>query len=163
MSKAKFEGIAMSTFEPRIVVFACNWCSYAGADLAGVSRLQYPPNVRLIKTMCSGGVSPVFVLKAFLSGADGVIVTGCHIGDCHYINGNEKCEVSIEQTKEIMETLGMDPERLHLQWISAAEGQIFAETMIQFTEKIRSMGEFLPERKHAHKDAQKKDIAKRAS
>ena len=153
----------MTIFEPRIVVFACNWCSYAGADLAGVSRLQYPPNVRLIKTMCSGGVSPVFVLKAFLGGADGVIVTGCHIGDCHYINGNEKCEINIEQTKEIMETLGIDPERLHLQWISAAEGQIFAETMTTFTGKMRAKGKFLPEARLPKKGKEENTVSKRAS
>jgi F420-non-reducing hydrogenase iron-sulfur subunit len=157
------KGKEMSDFEPRIVVFACNWCSYAGADLAGVSRLQYPPNVRLIKTMCSGGVSPVFILKAFLGGVDGVIVTGCHIGDCHYIDGNEKCEINIEQTKELMETLGINQERLHLQWISAAEGQIFAETMTQFTEKIKSLGRFLPEGVLTGKNQQKNKVSKRAS
>ena len=153
----------MNIFEPKILVFACNWCSYAGADLAGVSRLQYPHNVRLIKTMCSGGVSPVFVLKSFLGGADGVIVTGCHIGDCHYINGNEKCETNIERTKEIMETLGIDPERLHLQWISAAEGQIFAETMTNFTEKIRSMGKFLTEARLPKVGKEENNVSKRAS
>jgi F420-non-reducing hydrogenase iron-sulfur subunit len=133
-----------SPFEPKIVVFACNWCSYAGADLAGVSRLQYPPNTRMIKVMCSGAVTSTFILKAFLGGVDGVLVTGCHIGDCHYINGNEKCEVVIEQTKEMMEILGIRHERLHLVWISAAEGQKFAETMTEFTETIRAMGKFAP-------------------
>ena len=130
----------MSEFEPRIIVFACNWCSYAGADLAGVSRIQYPPNIRVIRTMCSGRVSPMFVLRAFQLGADGVLVSGCHIGDCHYISGNEQCEENIEKTRKLLHILGIPDERLELHWISSAEGSKFAETITAFTQKIRGLG-----------------------
>jgi len=127
-------------FEPRIIVFACNWCSYAGADNAGVSRFQYPPNVKLIRTMCSGRVNPSFILKAFLYGADGVLVTGCHLGDCHYISGNEKAMVVVDKTKELLDLLGIGRDRLRLEWISAAEGAKFARVMTDFTEFIRDLG-----------------------
>jgi len=128
------------TFEPRIVAFCCNWCSYAGADLAGVSRMQYPPSARIIKVMCSGRLEPQFILRAFELGADGVLVAGCHIGDCHYIAGNEKAKVRVEMTKELLDVLGVDSRRLRLEWISAGEGSKFAETMQNFTEQLKELG-----------------------
>ena len=130
----------MSGFQPRIVVFACNWCSYAGADLAGVSRMQYPPTTRVIRVMCSGRVTPGFILEAFRLGADGVLVTGCHPGDCHYISGNQNAVVIVEKTTRLLGLLGLEEERLRLEWISAAEGARFARIMTEFTEQIRSLG-----------------------
>jgi Fe-S oxidoreductase/coenzyme F420-reducing hydrogenase delta subunit len=126
-------------FEPTIVAFCCNWCSYAGADLAGVSRFQYPPNVRIIRVMCSGRVDPGFVLQAFEKGADGVLVTGCHIGDCHYISGNEKAERQMDKTKKILELLGLD-NRFRLEWVSASEGKRFSELITEFVDKIKKAG-----------------------
>ena len=128
------------SWEPNIVAFCCNWCSYAGADLAGVSRFQYPPNVKIVRVMCSGRVEPQFVLRALELGADGVLVCGCHIGDCHYIAGNEKAEKRMRMTADLLDILGIGHERMRLEWISASEGQKFAETMREFTEKIRKLG-----------------------
>ena len=130
----------MSEFQPRIVVFACNWCSYAGADLAGVSRMQYPPTTRVIRVMCSGRVTPGFILEAFRLGADGVLVTGCHPGDCHYISGNENAVTTVEKTTRLLTLLGIEPERLRLEWISAAEGARFARIMTEFTDQIGVLG-----------------------
>ena len=130
----------MSDFEPRIVAFCCNWCSYAGADLAGVSRFQYPPNARIVRVMCSGRVEPQFILRAFELGADGVLVAGCHFGDCHYISGNEKAQKKVEATKELIDQLGLDGRRLRLEWISASEGSKFAATMKDFTEDLKVLG-----------------------
>ncbi|HIE39038.1 MAG TPA: hydrogenase iron-sulfur subunit [Anaerolineales bacterium] len=130
----------MGEFRPRIVVFACNWCSYAGADLAGVSRMQYPPTTRVIRVMCSGRVTPGFILESFRQGADGVLVTGCHPGDCHYISGNEKALATVERTKRLLHLLGLETDRLRLEWISAAEGARFARVMTQFTEQVRALG-----------------------
>ncbi len=127
-------------FEPRILVFACNWCSYAGADSAGVSRLEYAPNVRLLRVMCSGRVHPSFVLKAFMEGADGVMVSGCHFGDCHYMFGNHKAVEQFEKVKALTRLLGLEPDRIALEWISAAEGPRFADVMNQFTEQVRNLG-----------------------
>jgi len=127
-------------FDPRIVAFCCNWCSYAGADLAGVSRLQYPPNARVIRVMCSGRVEPYFVVKSLELGADGVLVTGCHIGDCHYISGNEEAQKRMEMTMELLDKLGLGRERMRLEWVSASEGQKFAKTMTDFTDQIRRLG-----------------------
>ncbi len=127
-------------FDPKIMAFTCNWCSYAGADLAGISRIQYPPNVRLIRLMCSGRLTPTFILKAFQWGADGVLVTGCHIGDCHYIAGNEKAQRVVAMTKELLGLLGIENTRLRLEWISASEGQKFADVITSFTEQIRKLG-----------------------
>jgi len=127
-------------FEPKILAFLCNWCSYAAADLAGVSRLQYPPNIRIIRVMCSGTVSPHYILRAFYMGADGVLVSGCHIGDCHYIKGNYMTIKRITFMKSLLELLGFEPERLHLELISAAEGIKFAEVVRDFTDKIRKLG-----------------------
>lgn len=130
----------MPEFEPKILAFACNWCSYAGADLAGISRRQYPTNIRIIRVMCSGRVEPIFILNAFENGADGVLITGCHIGDCHYKTGNKMAEGMIKKTKELLSTLGIGEERLHLEWISASEGQKFADMVTNFTDKIKEHG-----------------------
>ena len=127
-------------FEPRILVFLCNWCSYAGADLAGVSRIQYPPNVRPVRVMCSGRVDPKFVLEAFKCGADGVLVTGCHLGDCHYIDGNYMAEVRMKFLKEFLGEAGLHSERFRLEWISASEGEKFARVVKEMVETVRKLG-----------------------
>lgn len=124
----------------KILVFACNWCSYAGADLAGTSRLKYPEDVRIIRVMCSGMVNPAWVLRAFRQGADGVVIAGCHPGDCHYTVGNYYAKKRYILLKELMKFVGFDHERFHLLWASASEGKLFAEEMSRFTEKIREMG-----------------------
>ena len=127
-------------FEPILVGFFCNWCTATAADLAGTTRLQYPPNIRPIRTMCSGSVDAVYILRALLSGADGVIVGGCSPGDCHYVSGNFKARRRIAALKTILDTLGLENDRVWLRWISAAEGQKFAATMREFTEKIKELG-----------------------
>ena len=127
-------------FEPKIVGFLCNWCSYAGADLAGTSRIQYPPNVRIIRVMCSGSVDSMQILRALLEGADGVFVGGCHPGDCHYIDGNYKARRRMVLLENILGTLGLEKERVWLRWISASEGQKFADTMKEMTETVRKLG-----------------------
>jgi heterodisulfide reductase subunit A len=127
-------------FEPYILAFCCNWCSYAGADLAGVSRFQYPPNIRIIRVMCSGRIAPSFILDSLYEGVDGVLIAGCHIGDCHYISGNEKAQQRVEKTKELLGLLGVDENRLRLEWISASEGKRFAEVMTSFVNDIRNLG-----------------------
>jgi len=124
---------------PNIVAFLCNWCGYAGADLAGVSRFQYPPNIRVIRVMCSGRVDPVFILQAFENGADGILVCGCHINDCHYISGNLKAEKRVEKTKQLLKLIGINPERLRLEWVSAAEGAKFASVVKEFTEFLEKI------------------------
>lgn len=127
-------------FEPRIIAFCCNWCSYAGADMAGISRIQYLPNIRIAKVMCSGRVDPVFVIHAFLSGVDGVLVLGCHPGDCHYLVGNYHTEKKMNRLKKLLEIAGIAPERLCLDWVSAAEGTRFAKIIDSFTERIKQEG-----------------------
>jgi len=127
-------------FEPRILGFLCNWCSYAGADLAGVSRMQYPTNIRIIRTMCSGRVDPTHILEAFRSGVDGVLVTGCHLGDCHYISGNYACQKRVEFMKGVLERVGIDPRRLRLEWVSASEGGKFAKVVKEMIEEVRKLG-----------------------
>jgi F420-non-reducing hydrogenase iron-sulfur subunit len=127
-------------FEPVIIAFACNWCSYAGADLAGVSRLQYPANARIVRVLCSGMIHPNLVIDAFTKGADGVLVCGCHIGDCHYIDGNVKTERRAEAIKLMLEDFGIEEDRFALEWISAAEGPRFAQVMTEFTEQVRRVG-----------------------
>ena len=131
---------ARTDFEPRIVLFACNWCSYAGADTAGVGRVQYSPHFRVIRTMCSGRVHPGFVIKAFRLGADGVLVTGCHFGDCHYIFGNHKAVEKFETTKKLVKLLGLEEGRIGLEWISAAEGVRFGQVMDEFVERVKKLG-----------------------
>ena len=130
----------MDDFEPKIVAFCCNWCSYAGADLAGTSRIQYHPAIRIIRVMCSGRVSPLFVLKALSIGADGVLVLGCHPGDCHYIEGNYKAMRRIPLLKKMLKQLGIEEERVRLEWVSASEGARFAEVTDSFTQSIRDLG-----------------------
>jgi len=130
----------MEDFEPKILVFACNWCSYAGADLAGTSRLQYAPNVRIVRVMCSGMVNPAMILYAFRKGFDGVVVAGCHPGDCHYNVGNYYAKKRIVLLKEMLDFIGFESDRLKLLWASAAEGKKFAEEMTNFTERIRKLG-----------------------
>jgi F420-non-reducing hydrogenase iron-sulfur subunit len=127
-------------FEPKIVGFCCNWCSYAGADLAGVSRFQYPPNIRIIRVMCSGRVDPAFILKALEVGADGVLIAGCHPGDCHYIAGNYKAARRISLLKKILGQFGIEGERVRLEWVSASEGSKFAEVVNEFTQIVKELG-----------------------
>lgn len=127
-------------FEPTIVSFLCNWCSYTGADLAGTSRMKYAHNIRIIRVMCSGRVDPTFVLESFKKGADGVLICGCHPGDCHYHEGNYKCLRRYYLLKRYVEQLGIEPERMHLEWISASEGKLFAELVDAFTETVRKLG-----------------------
>ncbi len=129
-----------STWDPSIVVFACNWCSYAGADTAGVSRIQHQPHFRTIRVMCSGRIQPGFVLRAFEKGADGVLVSGCHFGDCHYVNGNERAVEQFKKTMDVVKLLGIGEGRLRLEWISAAEGVRFAQVINEFTDQIRALG-----------------------
>jgi F420-non-reducing hydrogenase iron-sulfur subunit len=131
---------AKPAWEPQIVVFACNWCSYAGADTAGVSRIQHQPNFRMIRVMCSGRIQPAFVLRALEKGADGVLVSGCHFGDCHYIFGNERAAEQFEKTKNMVKLLGIEEGRLRLEWISAAEGARFAQVINEFTDQVRDLG-----------------------
>ncbi len=132
--------MANEEYEPLIIGFCCNWCSYAGADLAGVSRLQYPPNMRIVRVMCSGMVHPNLVIDALTKGADGVIICGCHIGDCHYLEGNLKTESRKEAIELLLEDFGLEPERFRLEWVSASEGPRFAEVMREMTETVRALG-----------------------
>ncbi len=128
------------SFEPRILGFLCNWCSYTGADLAGTARMKYPPNMVAIRVMCSGRVDPGFILDAFRLGADGVLICGCHPGDCHYVEGNYKCMRRIPLTKTLVEGFGIDPRRLRLEWVSASEGGRFQQVVSEFTQQIRELG-----------------------
>jgi F420-non-reducing hydrogenase iron-sulfur subunit len=138
--KKKSKIINRNNFEPRILAFCCNWCSYAGADLAGVSRIQYPTNVRILRVMCSGRIEPGHIFSAFEAGADGVIISGCHPGDCHYISGNLRAEEMITKMKKLFNIIGFDERRLRLQWVSASEGQLFAEYISEFVDLIKSLG-----------------------
>jgi F420-non-reducing hydrogenase iron-sulfur subunit len=128
------------SWHPKIIAFCCNWCAYAGADLAGISRIQYSPDIRILRVMCSGRVDPALVLKCYERGADGVMVLGCHPGDCRYIAGNEEAQRRVETTRDLMELLGIDPRRLLLEWISASEGERFANVANEFVATITSMG-----------------------
>jgi len=127
-------------FEPRIVAFLCKWCSSAGSDLAGVSRMEYPANVVPITVMCSGSVSPLYIFSAFRKGADGVLVSGCHPGDCHYIKGNYYARRRISLVKELLEFTGLEQERFQMSWVSAAEGKKYTEIIHDFVEKLRPLG-----------------------
>ncbi len=130
----------MSDFEPRIVAFLCKWCSSAGADLAGVSRLEYKPNVIPIRVMCSGRVNPLFVLKALKEGADGVLVSGCHPGDCHYVQGNMFARRRFAVLKKLLEYVGIEPDRFQVSWVSASEGTKFTQVIDEVTESVRALG-----------------------
>jgi F420-non-reducing hydrogenase iron-sulfur subunit len=135
-------------FEPKIIGFLCNWCSYAGADLAGVSRIQYPPNIRIIRVMCSGRIDPAFVLEAFKDGADGVLVAGCHLpSDCHYISGNFKALRRITLLRKILKEFGIEPERLRLEWVSASEGDKFAAIVRDMVDEVKKLGPIQPKGK----------------
>ena len=127
-------------FEPRILAFCCNWCAYAGADLAGLSRIQCPPEVLIVRVRCSGRVDPYFVLRAFEKGFDGVMILGCHLGDCHYVSGNEKAEKRVQMLEELLPLIGIDPRRLKLEWVSASEGDKFARLTAEFVEEVKRIG-----------------------
>lgn len=126
-------------YEPKIIGYLCTYCSYPGADLAGISRIKYPPHINIIRVLCSGRVSPELILRTFREGADGVLVGGCHFGDCHFINGNHRTAKRIPLLKKILEYAGIEPQRLRLEWISASEGERFAEVVKEFTETIRGL------------------------
>ena len=130
------------SFEPKIVAFLCNWCSYRGADLAGTSRMKCTPNVRPIRVMCSGRVEPALILKAFTAGADGVLILGCHPGDCHYTEGNYKAARRIPLLKKMLEQFGIEDERVRLDWVSASEGGKFVSVVNDITAKVRELGPF---------------------
>jgi F420-non-reducing hydrogenase iron-sulfur subunit len=132
--------MADKNWQPKIIVFLCNWCSYAAADLAGVGRMQYPSNVRIIRIPCTGRMSPKFILSALRSGADGILVSGCHPGDCHYLSGNLMARRRFILFKKLLEYIGIEEDRLHLSWISAAEGERFAEVIKGVTESVRALG-----------------------
>jgi F420-non-reducing hydrogenase iron-sulfur subunit len=127
-------------FEPTIIAFFCNWCTYTAADLAGTSRLSYPPNIKIIRVMCSGMVDPKYIIKALLDGADGVLVSGCNPGDCHYINGNFKARRRIKLLKEILPRFGFEPQRLRLTWIAASDGVLLAETLQTLVAQVKALG-----------------------
>lgn len=134
------ESTESKPFEPTIIGFTCNWCSYRAADMAGISRMKYAPNVRLIRLMCSGRLDPMFIFKAFAGGADGVLISGCHPGDCHYSTQNYKALRRFHLMKRVLEQMGMEPGRLKLLWASAAEGAIFASEISKFVEEVRALG-----------------------
>lgn len=127
-------------FEPKIIAILCNWCSYTGADLAGTSRIQYPPNIRIIRVMCSGSVDPLYILRPLLEGADGILIGGCHTGDCHYINGNYKARRRVAIARATLEQFGVEPERVWFRFISASEGKLFADTVRDMVETIKRLG-----------------------
>ena len=131
---------AGKTWEPKIVAFLCNWCSYAGADLAGVSRIQYPPNLRIIRVPCSGRINPAFLLRALQNGADAVLVSGCHPGDCHYISGNLVARRKFALFKDLLQYAGIEPERVQFSWVSASEGGRFAAIVEKVVEQVRRIG-----------------------
>ena len=130
------------TWEPKIIAFLCNWCSYAGADLAGTSRLQYPPNIRIIRLPCSGRINPLYIIKALADGADGVLISGCHPGDCHYISGNMYARRKFTMLKKILSLAGYEEDRVNFTWVSASEGNRFADVVTNVTNKIKVLGKF---------------------
>ena len=133
MSKVK-------SWQPKIIAFLCNWCSYAGADLAGISRLQYPPNVRVIRVPCSGRMNPLYIIRALQHGVDGVLVSGCHPGDCHYITGNYYARRKFAMINSLLQYVGIEKGRVHFSWVSASEGGKFAEVIKQVTEEVKKLG-----------------------
>jgi F420-non-reducing hydrogenase iron-sulfur subunit len=130
----------MAEFEPQIVAFCCNWCTYAAADLAGTSRVHYPPNVTIVRVMCSSMVNPIYVLKAFEGGADGVLVAGCHHSDCHYIDGPVKCDVTVDKLRKVLHVLGLEDERLRRELVAASEGVVFARIIKEMVEQLKKIG-----------------------
>jgi coenzyme F420-reducing hydrogenase delta subunit len=127
-------------FEPRVIIFCCNWCAYAGADLAGVTRLKITPHFRVVRTMCSGRVDPELILQALVNGADGVMIAGCHPGDCHYMEGNYRAMRRVAFLKRLVSDIGLDPERLALEWVSAGEGGRFRDVVNAFVDRIIELG-----------------------
>jgi coenzyme F420-reducing hydrogenase delta subunit len=127
-------------FEPNIIGFLCNWCSYAGADLAGTSRIKYPPNLKIVRVMCSGRVNPLFAINALQQGADGVLIGGCHPGDCHYERGNYLARRRMNVIKKLLDFIGIEPNRVRMTWVSASEGNKFADVVTQITDEIRELG-----------------------
>ena len=142
VEKQDAEGKPAKEWTPHIVAFVCNWCTYAGADLAGTSRIQYPANVRIIRLPCTGRIDPLFILKAFDKGADGVLVSGCHPGDCHYTSGNMYARRRWIVFKQILDFFGLDERRLHFSWVSASEGKKWSEVITEVTEAVREAGPF---------------------
>jgi F420-non-reducing hydrogenase iron-sulfur subunit len=139
MEEAKVEQ-KKAIWEPKIVAFLCNWCSYAGADLAGVSRIQYPPNIRIIRVPCSGRVNPLFIMRALRQGADGVLVSGCHPGDCHYLSGNYYARRKFTLLNSLLEYMGVEPGRVQFSWVSASESIKFAQVVTEVTDGIKALG-----------------------
>ncbi|MDI9607887.1 MAG: hydrogenase iron-sulfur subunit [Atribacterota bacterium] len=129
-----------NNWEPKIVAFLCHWCSYAGADLAGISRIQYPPNIRVIRVPCSGAVNPLYILKALREGADGVLVSGCHPGDCHYLSGNYFARRKFLILHELLQWVGIEKDRVQFSWVSASEGQKFSQVVEETVEKVKKLG-----------------------
>lgn len=129
-----------SDFEPLIIQFCCYWCAYTGADLAGTSRIQYPPNTRIIRVQCTGMIHPNIIIEALTSGADGVLVCGCHPGDCHYLEGNLRAKARAEAIELMLQDFGIEPERFRLEWVSASEAQRFAQVVTEFVEQVRKVG-----------------------
>ncbi len=134
------EASAESNWEPKIIAFLCNWCSYAGADLAGVSRIQYPPNIRIVRVPCSGRINPYFIIKSLQSGWDGVLVSGCHPGDCHYISGNLLARRRFSILKDILDFIGIEKGRVNFTWVSAAEGEAFSKIVTKVVETVKELG-----------------------
>ena len=134
------EAGAQAKWEPKIIAFLCNWCSYAGADLAGISRIQYPPNIRIVRVPCSGRVNPLYIIKSLQSGADGVLVSGCHPGDCHYISGNYYARRRFTLLRSLLECVGIEPGRVNFSWVSAAEGEKFSRVVTEVVETVRDLG-----------------------
>ena len=131
---------AQANWEPTIIAFLCNWCSYAGADLAGISRIQYPPNVRVVRVPCSGRVNPLYIIKSLQHGADGVLVSGCHPGDCHYISGNYYARRRFTLLKDLLEAVGIEPGRVNFSWVSAAEGEKFSQVVTGVVNTVKALG-----------------------
>jgi F420-non-reducing hydrogenase iron-sulfur subunit len=143
MARAEKKGTAITreeNFEPRIIAFLCNWCSYAGADLAGTSRIQYSPIVHSVRVNCSSRVDPTHVIKAFMMGADGVLIAGCHPGDCHYKSGNLLTRRRVMMLKTLLDTIGIEPDRLRLEWVSASEANKFAKVVNDFVKQVEKLG-----------------------
>jgi F420-non-reducing hydrogenase iron-sulfur subunit len=130
----------MAEFEPQIIAFCCTWCTYAAADLAGTSRVHYPPNVKIVRVMCSGMVNPIYILKAFEGGADGVLVAGCHQTDCHYIDGPVKCDATVDKLRKVLHVLGLEDERLRRELVAASEGVVFARIIKEMVEQLKKLG-----------------------
>ena len=140
MTDIKTANAENKSWEPKIVAFLCNWCSYAGADLAGTGRMQYPANIRIIRLPCSGRINPLYIIRALAEGADGVMVAGCHPGDCHYLTGNLYARRRFTLLKKLLETAGIETDRVHFTWVSASEGNRFASVVSEVSEKVKKLG-----------------------